>query len=1083
MSVTPAPPPPLVPNRSYQVYYVNRYGREVPVTRQGNGYVTANGRKISLTNSALKARLRGQNPVAYAPRNIRAKSLMPEWEQTWRLFNGNNAPRPRTKEPNAYKTYFVGKNAKNAPVPVTRGANGKYYSNLNGAPVNVRNIGKNIVAKATAPMYEQTWRLFQNGNNVFNEPGNGLGDELTNNPRRRPKPMCPPEVAAKGLHSTEFKQCMMTHLGQKFADMFRKSRQDASEGRQCGRDGAGKPIVPRQPEALGQHQIFVSEVAQVLAAYGSKAGGGNGGNGGDPTRGTGGSRGMLVYHNTGSGKTVSALCIMLAYITLTRKQIFMITTVDNRRGNDSKTYAKNCRKFFPDFVPQEGRSEEEWVAAIQKELERRVKWKSFEEFANIIGATAGETFGTYKKGILVNNEGSVVLIDEAQSMATPDRKADTIENLKTVFSADPARPNAAALFNKVNGGGNGGRKLARFEDLLKWCHVYALTATPGNSVAEWLDILSFVRRSDQPVFSEAAWRGGRINAGTFRGLISYVEMRDDLSRYASEKQENVRVPMDPLYFAAYASKVASLQDADFQYPEDAKQARDFLRDMRIASVFLNKTGAGGWGTWYKGAALKRAEERGMFVKGDGAHVKLVATKFKVMMRNLQELEGKQYVWTLKCHFMVARELEKLGYQEVTKADTASYQVRVSNTETRETAQLYKKQPAKRYMFWHEDTGSSDAMKVLMNDPRNRDGEYCRIIIATSTNYQGVDVHGLRGVHILDPLFSEIADQQARGRGRRNCGHATLPRDKRKVTVYRYWSVPPAGGKDRVMAMIANASGNDDKKKKRGGGARAKAAEGTVEQGIEKMMKQFSVSLANAGNKALYDYIFARNDELRKFETCMKSAALDCHLYIAEWHKSQGYSCMDGAACPATTAAAAPPKKTNTVTTTAAAPAAPARSNSSVNGGIRSPAASSGASSVKVHRNDSDWTRAVASSMASGTSGPKKQKKFKSLKYGPGNVEQTFGSNSNNNLASTASSVTRRANRGGGVTVTVKQAYTPSAPGPSRTSPSAPGPSRPSPGAADWGTQIRDLNAALAAGNLQKARKITQILRFGRPLQR
>ena len=1054
-------PPPLVPNKAYQVYYVDRYGREIPVTRQGNGYVTANGRRISVTDSALKARLRGQNPVAYAPRNIRAKALMPNWEQTWKLFDDNNK-KNKPREPNAYKTYYVGKNAKNGQqVPVTRGANGRYYSNLNGTPVDVRNAAKNILIKALTPRYEQTWRLFQN-DNMFDDPGNGLGNEITDAARRpRPKPMCPPEVAAKGLHSNEFKQCMLAHLGQKFADMFRKSKQEASEGKQCGRDAAGKPILPRQPAALGQHQVFVSEVARVLAAYGSAPSGNNAAKNKDPTRATGGSRGLLVYHNTGSGKTVSALCIMMAYITLTRKDIYMITTVDNRRGNDSKTYAKNCRAFFPDFVPQEGRSEDEWVAAIQKQLERRVKWKSFEEFANIIGATAGGgTYGTYQKGVLVNGrsgEGSVVLIDEAQSMATPDRKADTIENLKTVFSADPSRPGAAALFAKVNDG-----RLARFEDLLKWVHVYALTATPGNSVPEWLDILSFVRRSDQAPFSEAAWRGGRINAATFRGLISYVEMRDDLSRYASEKQENVRVPMDPLYFAAYASKVATLQDSDFEYPADAKEARDFLRDMRIASVFLNKTGAGGWGSWYKGAALKRAEERGMFVKGDGNNAKLVATKFKEMMRRLTELDGKQYVWSLKCHFMIARELEKMGYQEVKKADTASYKVRVSNTEEREVASLYKKQPAKRFMFWHEDTGSSDAMKVLMNDPRNRDGEYCRIIIATSTNYQGVDVHGLRGVHILDPLFSDIADQQARGRGRRNCGHATLPRDKRKVTVYRYWSVPPAGGDRRMLDMIK--SEGDEAKPKRGGGKKADAALGTVELGIKKLMERFSVSLANAGNKALYDYIYGRNDALRKFETCMKSAALDCHMYINEWHKSEGYSCMEGTACPMTSAN----KKKNNATTTLVT--ATSGNNSRVNGRSTKAASSGGAPSVKVHRNESEWTRAVAaSSMQSSAPSPPSRKQAGR----PANATQSrHGSvrHNNGNLENTASSSVVKRKNGGGTTITIRQTFNPS-----RRANGA-GPSRPGAGAGNWATQFRDLNRALGEGDTGRVSSIARALK-------
>ena len=122
--------------------------------------------------------------------------------------------------------------------------------------------------------------------------------------------------------------------------------------------------------------------------------------------------------------------------------------------------------------------------------------------------------------------------------------------------------------------------------------------------------------------------------------------------------------------------------------------------------------------------------------------------------------------------------------------------------------------------------------------------------------------GLRGVHILEPLFSDIADEQAVGRGRRNCGHAGLPQDKRNVTVYRYWSVPPKGSKQNVVKAVSE--GDEVTMAGPGGKRTVRKNLAAFERGVDLMMQKFQLSSLNAGgNRALYDDAYRRDAGLRQ----------------------------------------------------------------------------------------------------------------------------------------------------------------------------------------------------------------------------
>ena len=95
------------------------------------------------------------------------------------------------------------------------------------------------------------------------------------------------------------------------------------------------------------------------------------------------------------------------------------------------------------------------------------------------------------------------------------------------------------------------------------------------------------------------------------------------------------------------------------------------------------------------------------------------------------------------------------------------------------------------LFSLDDEGDSgegqkeDAKPGVLRDPQNKDGEYCKVVLATGATYKGVDIAHIRHIHAVSMLPDFIDIIQLVGRGPRNCGHRGLPLKQRKVTFHMW----------------------------------------------------------------------------------------------------------------------------------------------------------------------------------------------------------------------------------------------------------------------------------------------------------
>lgn len=93
------------------------------------------------------------------------------------------------------------------------------------------------------------------------------------------------------------------------------------------------------------------------------------------------------------------------------------------------------------------------------------------------------------------------------------------------------------------------------------------------------------------------------------------------------------------------------------------------------------------------------------------------------------------------------------------------------------------------------TTSDDLRKTIMrkfNESKNKDGKYLRILLATATAAEGINLKNVRAVFIMEPFWNLSRIQQVIGRAIRINSHKDLVKEEREVESFVYLSVPPKG---------------------------------------------------------------------------------------------------------------------------------------------------------------------------------------------------------------------------------------------------------------------------------------------------
>ena len=111
-----------------------------------------------------------------------------------------------------------------------------------------------------------------------------------------------------------------------------------------------------------------------------------------------------------------------------------------------------------------------------------------------------------------------------------------------------------------------------------------------------------------------------------------------------------------------------------------------------------------------------------------------------------------------------------------------------------------------YMTWTPETRKEE-LRNIFNQEDNKYGDKIKVFVMTGAGKEGINLFGIRQVHILEPWYHTVTDRQVIGRAVRICSHAHIPKETFKdftgktpvlanrwlVNVFRYFSITK--GKD------------------------------------------------------------------------------------------------------------------------------------------------------------------------------------------------------------------------------------------------------------------------------------------------
>jgi hypothetical protein len=538
---------------------------------------------------------------------------------------------------------------------------------------------------------------------------------------------------------------------------------------------------------LHRHQLEVFETAKVIAAASRS----------HPDTHT--VRGQLIWANTGVGKTVMALSILLAYWP-TNRNMFVVTTLANEKTNSPAKYIENLKMYFPQvhsaLLDSYGGTLAHTFVKHHAGFNAKVVFITIEKFKNMLVGIAGNgrqplymTRKNPENHPFWGQKGSVIIMDEAHRLFEPNVHGSAAENQRLLEVGE--------LLRKLGPG------------MLPRVHIYPLTATPASDISKWVGMIDLVRQVNaQPVSDSTRLRLKNANASTntvaqfitthVAPSVIVVEGRKDLRTHACIKELRMLSTMNRWYYAAYLHKLHELS--------------------RSNSASIRKDGALTAGMFLKeGEVSKILPKEVMNVFRANRHIlngKMVSNKFVYLVRYLMSEGGKHFVYTSQkdTALLLASALTKwYNALDVT-------QVAIDGHENRRGSKFRTSNSNRvNFVVWGDKnekmlTHASRTSKELLSDAFNSEdngiGAHIKIFIATGSEYEGTDLMALQHVHLAEPMLNPLKERQAVGRGVRFCAHVGLHSSEKKVTVVRWFLEPPSrSARDNMLSYMSNLHRN------------------------------------------------------------------------------------------------------------------------------------------------------------------------------------------------------------------------------------------------------------------------------------
>ncbi len=201
-------------------------------------------------------------------------------------------------------------------------------------------------------------------------------------------------------------------------------------------------------------------------------------------------RGGLVWHGTGSGKTVSGLGIIMQYLKMSdllekrgipRPYICVVTTTSNERQNGMDKYLQNLMEYYPHYALELARAQNATITrfekirifdALKKTFVKRVRFFNYVKFASCAGLYT-------KNNIQMDVECQEMRLDAGKDWARRgmvlilDESHELIKANMNDWKNDESTKNEYQAILRT-------KRLLEASTKNPFFHTFCMTATPGT---------------------------------------------------------------------------------------------------------------------------------------------------------------------------------------------------------------------------------------------------------------------------------------------------------------------------------------------------------------------------------------------------------------------------------------------------------------------------------------------------------------------------------------------------------------------------------------------------------------------------
>ena len=139
---------------------------------------------------------------------------------------------------------------------------------------------------------------------------------------------------------------------------------------------------------------------------------------------------------------------------------------------------------------------------------------------------------------------------------------------------------------------------------------------------------------------------------------------------------------------------------------------------------------------------------------------------------------------------------------------------------------------------------------------NFSGEIIKIFMITASGAEGISLHNVRYVHLIEPYWHPVRLEQVIGRARRICSHKNLPKEEQTVDVFLY-----------LMTFSKSQMESDD----------------SIELRLKDRSKIDNLTPLTS-DQALYEISNIKEDINKSILKAVKESSIDCLLYLKSGNK-------------------------------------------------------------------------------------------------------------------------------------------------------------------------------------------------------